>query len=51
MVSELADEADQPRIRIGLPVRLEMKTLPGDQVRPAFRPDDAPAPTQQEVQR
>jgi uncharacterized OB-fold protein/acyl dehydratase len=51
MVSELADGADPARIRIGLPVRLEMKTLPGGQVRPAFRPDDAPAPTQQEVQR
>lgn len=47
IVSELADGVDRTLIRIGLPVRLEMKQLTGDQVRPAFRPDDAAAPEQQ----
>ena len=40
LVSELADGVDRSRVAIGLPVRLEMKHLSGDQVRPAFRPDD-----------
>ena len=52
IVSELAEGVDRSRVRIGLPVRFELKQLPGGQVRPAFRPDEAPAPDQQvETQR
>ncbi len=51
IVSELADGVDRSLVHIGLPVRLEIKQLPGDQVRPAFRPDDAPAAEQEEVHR
>ena len=40
IVAELADGVDRSQVSIGLPVRLEMKELSGDQVRPAFRPDE-----------
>ena len=51
LVSELADGVDRSLVRIGLPVRLEMKQLSGDQVRPAFRPDDDRAARPGEDQR
>ena len=51
IVSELADGVDGAHVRIGLPVRLEMKQLSGNQVRPAFRPDEDRAARQEGTRR
>lgn len=43
IISELASGADNSAVRIGTPVRLEMKQLPGGRVVPAFRPAEEEA--------
>lgn len=43
IVAELSAGVDRSTVRIGVPVRLDMKELPDGQLRPAFRPVDAPS--------
>lgn len=48
VVAELATGVDPSIVRIGLPVRLQMKELPDGQLRPAFGPAETPTRTREE---